>query len=160
MMTLLTTARRRISSLLLAGLLIGVLSLAPWSAQSAAASHLLPVETFSLTSGGGVYQNYRWQWVTIAKAEGTYWKGWDGRGNISGTLCDTAADRRGAALKIEFGSGAYYNNGRTETVRTTATTGSCASFSFNSQYTSADLSIGTCASGWCSWEPKKRITFR
>jgi len=156
MMTLLTTARRRISSLLLAGLLIGVLSLAPWSAQSAAAES----QGFYLANQGGMSTQYGWQWVNLATANGTYWKGSNGRGYISGKLCDTAADGRGAALKIEFGSGGYYNNGRTETVRTTATTGNCASFSFNSQYTSADLSIGTCASGWCSWEPKKRITFR
>ncbi len=59
MMTLLTTARRRITSLLAVGLAIGVLSFAPWSATSAAAAS----RNYVVTHGWGsstIYFNKLW----------------------------------------------------------------------------------------------------
>jgi hypothetical protein len=100
---------------------------------------------------------YGWQWVNLATADGTYWKGSNGRGYISGKLCDTAADGRSAILKIQFGR-TWNSDGRTETVRAN---GNCTYFNFNSQYTHADLTIGTCgSSGWCSLNPAERKNFR
>jgi hypothetical protein len=155
MMPQIATTRRRITTLLSLALLAALLgSLAPWSAQSAAAYQ---VQSFNLATKGGVYGQYGWQWTDLAKANGTYWKGNDGRGNIMGHLCDSVADGRSAYLKIEFGR-TLYRDGRTETVQVS---GGCTYFTFNSQYTQADLTIGTCgSSGWCSLEPRQTIYFR
>jgi hypothetical protein len=129
MMTLLTTARRRISSLLLVGLLIGVFSLAPWSAQSAAAA------------------NQYWSNYSLPGVNGTatYWRGTDGRSYITGRVCDTASDGKSAHMKVQFGK-AWGSDGRIEIVSAYGV-GSCTSFSFNSHYTYADLSLAA-KTGW------------